>query len=162
MLLNDKLAKQNVIKELLSTKDKNEIKELVGKLHAGLAYSKQDGIECVCDLCPYPLKLNCVDCKYAVQTMYALESICMEFKATLDTPVSTCERDNIRYSYKLLKLYITLNEAIETLGNDFVSPYINDIGFSSFEDLVKLCQIKYLQFKNNHLPDNEGDTTTDN
>lgn len=152
MLLDDKLAKQNVIKELLSTKDKNEIKELVGKLHAGLAYSKQDGIGCVCDSCPYPLKLDCVDCKYAVQTMYAMESICMEFKAMLDTPVSTCERDNIRYSYKLLKLYITLNEAVETLGNDFVAPYIKAVGLPSFEELVKSCQTKYLQFKNNYLP----------
>ena len=126
-LLNEQKNRKDVFKEVIAYD-----KEFLYKILEGKNVSKVRDICCVKKNCPYPTSDRCELCKYAVPTVHALHLIgqeTLELLERLQTNANTII-DRNKYSYQLFKLLLTLKEAKEELGIDFVNT------FASYEEIT--------------------------
>jgi hypothetical protein len=142
ILTNQKLSKQEVVNEVLEM-DKGDIETLVKNINNGLAYGTQQTFGCFKDKCPYELNTHCVYCEYSIPTIHSMMSIFNELNKMLETPLSNCLYDNWRHMDKLLKLFRIIKEAKTQHGEEFLLPYINDIGFKDYSELKDRIKEKY-------------------
>lgn len=145
ILVNQNLTKQVVINEVILM-DKKDIQGIVKDINNGLAYSKQETFECFKDECPYKLGTHCIYCEYSIPTIHSMVSIFKELRKMLDVPLSDCLYDNWRHIDKLLKLFKMVKDSMLRFGEEFLLPYINDIGFKDYGELMDGVKGKYSSY----------------
>lgn len=118
---------KKTLMDTLSNIPKDILKEKVLKILKGEMPSKTKHAQCITyPHCPYPNLENCLGCSNAILKVHLLISIIEEIKK-VSTSIQTSNYEVIRHRDTLafLKLLQIINQAIDELGQEYVSSFID-------------------------------------
>lgn len=133
----DELSKnQHIVKEVLRSKEKNELLKIQEKINLGINYAKEDGFMCIFDECIYEDK-GCITCPFMSMNFHTLTVLGEEFTKLIDQcelkfrnkvdflqgEAEVPQAERLRLT-RLLTIYsLHVREAIQKFGEDIVSMF---------------------------------------
>jgi len=142
---------KKTLMDTLSNIPKDLLKEKVLKILKGEMPSKTKHAQCITyPHCPYPNLENCLGCSNAILKVHLLISIIEEIKK-VSTSIQTSNYEVIRHRDTLafLKLLQIINQAIDELGQEYVSSFIDLIQLKNLiidiNENILIENPKYLQ-----------------
>ncbi|SFB25646.1 MULTISPECIES: helix-turn-helix domain-containing protein [unclassified Bacillus (in: firmicutes)] len=142
-LLQQQSERQNTM-TYLRNMAKDQLKDTIMKLLKGEMPARMPHTQCISyPECPYPSRITCMGCSNLIPKDYVLLNIVEELKS-LSNSIRKTEFELIRYrdTLYILQILDIINQAINDLGKEFVSTFLD------FNALVLLMNDnkKYMKF----------------